>query len=312
MNIQRKHDSEAVFVTRTPPAILEARGVSVDIGARTLLSGIDIAVMPGRVTALLGPNGAGKSTLLKVLSGILAPTRGDVLLEGLPLAAYTPDACARRRAVLGQDTHLPFAFTVRDVAHMGRYPHAKLGTRARDEVIVNESLADADVLSLRDRVFPTLSGGEKQRTHWARVLSQIAIPPEPRHHAVPARCALLDEPTASLDPGHQHGLLLRARALAAEGAGVLVVLHDLNLAALYADDLAILHDGRVAAAGTPESVLKPTLLKLVYGMDTGVTRHPDNGKPQIYARMASPAPAGERFPGAYAPNHQLTPVSARP
>lgn len=311
MNVHPNHDSENAFVSSTPQAILETRGVSVDIGARRLLSDIDIAVIPGRVTALLGPNGAGKSTLLKVLSGLLVPSRGEVLLEGRPLSSYTPDACARRRAVLGQDTHLPFAFTVRDVAHMGRYPHAKLGTRDRDEEFVNASLADADVLPLCDRVFPTLSGGEKQRTHWARVLSQIAIPPEPRFHPVPARCALLDEPTASLDLAHQHGLLMRARALAEEGAGVLAVLHDLNLAALYADDLAILHAGRIAAAGSPESVLTPALLKRVYGMDTGVTAHPDNGKPQIYARMAAPAP--EIYsPDAQTPNHHLTPVTALP
>src|SRR5690606_34625555 len=137
--------------------VLEARRVRVTIGPRRLLDDVDLGVLPGRVTALLGPNGAGKSTLLKVMAGSLTPASGEVLLDGRPLSAWDPAACARRRAVLTQDLHLPFAFTVQEVAMMGRYPHTRRRETTRDEDIVHRCLAAADTAHLSGRLFPTLS-----------------------------------------------------------------------------------------------------------------------------------------------------------
>ncbi len=296
----------------TDSPVLEARGVRVAIGPRRLLDDVHLGVFPGRVTALLGPNGAGKSTLLKVMSGSLTPASGEVLLDGRPLSAWDPAECARRRAVLAQDPHLPFAFTVREVALMGRYPHARRRETARDEDIVRHCLAAADTAHLSGRLFPTLSGGEKQRTHWARVLAQLnaCIPDAPTDN-LRGSCVLLDEPTSSLDLAHQHAMLDRARALATAGAGVLVVLHDLNLAAQYADTLAMLQTGRLLAHGTPEDTLTPRLLKQVYGVEAGIHPHPDNGKPQVFVRMPSPRRADPVFHAAPAPTpliHQ--PVTA--
>ncbi|HLU69344.1 MAG TPA: heme ABC transporter ATP-binding protein [Fibrobacteria bacterium] len=271
--------------------ILEARRVCVTIGARRLLDHVDLAILPGRVTALLGPNGAGKSTLLKVMSGSLPASSGEVLLDGRPHTTWDPAECARKRAVLAQDAHLPFAFTVEEVAMMGRYPHARHRETARDVEIVHRSLCAADTAHLSGRLFPTLSGGEKQRTHWARVLAQLnACAPDAAPDILRGSCVLLDEPTSSLDLGHQHAMLHRARALAAAGAGVLVILHDLNLAAQYADTIAMLQAGRLQAHGSPEDVLTPRLLHKVYGIEAGITPHPDNGKPQVFVRMPSSRP----------------------
>ena len=292
--------------------VLEARRVRVTIGPRRLLDDVDLGVLPGRVTALLGPNGAGKSTLLKVMAGSLTPASGEVLLDGRPLSAWDPAACARRRAVLTQDLHLPFAFTVQEVAMMGRYPHTRRRETTRDEDIVHRCLAAAGTAHLSGRLFPTLSGGEKQRTHWARVLAQLnaGAPHAPDSPAEPLRgsCALLEEPTSTLDLGHHHALLDRARSLAAAGAGVLVVLHDLNLAAQYADTIAMLHAGRLVATGTPEDVLTPRLLHQVYGMEAGITPHPDTGKPQVFIRMPSPRRVEPASARSASPIHQ--PVTA--
>jgi iron complex transport system ATP-binding protein len=273
--------------------VLEAQSVRLSFGSRLLLDDVNLRVESGRVTALLGPNGAGKSTLLKVMAGSLRPSSGSIRLGGIPLHDWDPLECARQRAVLTQDTHLPFAFTVREVALMGRYPHARHHETKRDEDTVDRCLKSSDTYHLADRLFPTLSGGEKQRTHWARVLSQLdAFEPDLTPDGLRGCCALLDEPTSSLDLGHQHTMLDRARRLASFGAGVLIVLHDLNLAAQYADEIAVLHAGRIAAIGTPDHVLTPSLLHTVYGINARVFPHPDNGKPQVYVtshRAQNPA-----------------------
>ena len=267
-------------VNAPPSPVLEARAVDVRIGGKQLLSDVHLALHPGTVTALLGPNGAGKSTLLKVLSGSLAPSSGHVTLCGRPLPTWDPVVCARRRAVLLQEYHVPFAFTVEEVAAMGRHPHAAAGAgHARDRAVVDRSLRDAGVSDLRARTVPTLSGGERQRTHWARVLAQLDAGSD-----LAGKCLLLDEPTSSLDPAHQHALLRHARGLARAGCAVLVILHDLNLASAYADHLVLLKAGRVFAAGAPERVMTAAILSRAYGIRAGVARHPAHGRPWMYVR----------------------------
>lgn len=293
----------------SPHVVLEARGVHVRAGGKELLSGVDIAVRAGAVTALLGPNGAGKSTLLKVLSGTLSPAAGRVTLCGRPLPAWDPGDTARRRAVLLQEFHVPFAFTVEEVAAMGRHPHAGAGHgRAHEHAVVERCLDDAGVLHLRGRELPTLSGGERQRAHWARVLAQLDAGSD-----LAGKCLLLDEPTASLDPAHQHALLHHARRLARAGCAVLVILHDLNLAAAYADHLVLLRAGRVFAAGAPDEVMTAEILSNAYDIRAGVMRHPGHGRPWMYVHDEDarvPAPYAERDLAAH-PGTHARPALAR-
>lgn len=230
--------------------LLEARGVTVRRGAVLALDAVDLALVAGEVVAVVGPNGAGKSSLLSVLAGDLAADRGEVLLDGTPMGAVPPRERARRRAVLTQDNAVAFGFVVRDVVAMGRAPWPARGPL--DEEVVRRAMERADVAALADRGYPTLSGGERARTQLARVLAQET------------RVLLLDEPTAALDIAHQEAVLALAAAAADAGGAVLVVLHDLSLAAAWADRVVLMAAGRVRAVGTPADVLTPELLGEVY------------------------------------------------
>lgn len=230
---------------------LETIAATVRLRGRTLLEAASVTVRPGRVTVIAGPNGAGKSTLLRVLSGELPPTEGAVHLDGRPLSGWSLAERAERRAVLPQSPSLSFAFTGADVVGLG-LSLRRGSSRARDAALVGQVMTAADVTHLADRNYLTLSGGEQQRTHFARALAQIA---DGEGEAGRPRYLLLDEPTASLDLSHQHQTLAQARTLARQGVGVLAVLHDLNLAAAYGDDIVLLRRGRVECIGPPAEVL---------------------------------------------------------
>jgi len=243
-------------------SVLRAEGVRVAYGAHTVLDGVDLAVDAGEVVALVGPNGAGKSTLLSVLGGDPRPDAGRVLLDGVDLQAQDLRRLARRRAVMLQETRLSFPFRVEEVVHMGRHPWRGTPQERGDDAVVADAMADADVVHLAPRTFPTLSGGEKARTSFARTLAQQAP------------VLLLDEPTAALDVRHQESLLARVRRAAQDGAAVVVVLHDLTLAAAWADRVVVLADGRVRADGPPSDVLTSDLLSVVYQHPIDVWRRP--------------------------------------
>lgn len=239
--------------------MIVASRVRVTRGGRVLLDDVSVSAHTGEVLAILGPNGAGKSTLLKVLAGELVPDAGSVALEGRRLANWPPLELARRRAVMRQQAHLEFDFTAREVVTMGRYPYAARPAGARDRDIADEALAAVDAAHLAARAYPRLSGGEKARVQFARALAQVW----PGDSG--SRLLLLDEPTASLDITHQHGLLALARALTrAHRFAVVLVLHDLNLAARYADRVVLLDRGRLAASGPPRHVLTPERLSATY------------------------------------------------
>jgi iron complex transport system ATP-binding protein len=257
--------------------MLEARDVSYRVGPALLLDTVSLAVKRGQVLVLVGPNGAGKSTLLKVLSGDLAPSSGEVLLEGRPLAEYRARDLALRRAVMPQQTVLQFAFTAREVVLMGRSPHLRGGESGHDLAVADTCLERTDSLRFAGRAYPSLSTGEQQRVTLARVLAQEA----------PA--LLLDEPTASLDIRHQELVMQIARESADGGAAVLAVLHDLNLAAAYADRVAILSRGRLTACGAPWNVFSDTLLSDVFEHPVAVMRHPLRDCPLVMpvGRVAS-------------------------
>jgi len=244
-------------------------------GKKAVLTAIDLELKPGEVLGVLGPNGAGKSTLLGALCGELQPDQGQVLLEQRELAHWEGAQRARRLAVLPQHSTLDFAFRVEEVVGMGRLPHQS--GRVRDDEIVLEALQAADAAHLQGRSYLALSGGERQRVHLARVLAQL-------WPGQPGQTLLLDEPTSALDPLHQHITLQAIRAFADRGVAVLVILHDLNLAARYCDRVLLLHDGRPHALDTPEQVLRPEPLKAVFGLEVLVQPHPERGHPLIIAR----------------------------
>ena len=251
---------------RVGTAVCAARDVRVVRGGRVLLDGVTVSLRAGEVLAVLGPNGAGKSTLLGVLAGDLRPDAGEVLFDGRPLHSWGLGDLSRRRGVLLQDNATAFGFTVHEVVRMGRAPWRRTPQAAEDEEAVFEAVASADIGGLVDRAVPSLSGGERARTAFARVL------------AGRTGALLLDEPTAALDLGHQEALLSLAREHARAGDAVLIILHDLNLASAYADRVMLLRDGRVAADGAPEEVLTATTVSEVYRTPVEVIPHPATGR----------------------------------
>ncbi|WP_424568954.1 heme ABC transporter ATP-binding protein [Streptomyces sp. CH-036] len=250
------------------PAV-EAAGLSVRLGQRQVLDSVDLTAHAGEVVALVGPNGAGKSTLLAALAADLAPAGGEVRIDGRPATTWSAPELALRRSVLPQSAVLSFPFPVEDVVRMGRAPWAGTEREDEDDAAVAAAMAATEVTRFADRPFSALSGGEKARVALARVLAQRAP------------LMLLDEPTAALDLRHQELVLRICRERAAAGDAVVVVLHDLGLAAAYADRAAVLHDGRIAELGPPETVFSGELLGEVYRQPVEVFPHPRTGTPLI-------------------------------
>ncbi|MFG2821171.1 heme ABC transporter ATP-binding protein [Kitasatospora sp. NPDC048365] len=252
--------------------LLRAERIRLTLAGRELLAGAEVAVRAGEVLALLGPNGAGKSTLLSVLAGDLTPTGGVVRLAGRPLADHRTVELARLRALLPQTAELSFPFPAAEVVRMGRAPWAGTAAAAEDEEAVAEAMAATECTAFAARPFTALSGGERARVALARVLAQRTP------------LLLLDEPTAALDLRHQELVLQVARRRAAAGDGVVVVLHDLSLAAAHADRVALLAAGRTVAAGPVAEVLRGPLLSEVYGHPVEVLPHPRTGTPLVLPR----------------------------
>jgi iron complex transport system ATP-binding protein len=240
---------------------LEARGVGYVTDGAVLLDGVDMTAAPGEILGIVGPNGAGKSTLLRILAGELPPTSGTVLLDGRDVAAIRPRRLALQRAVLPQQTALQFAFRAHEVVMMGRNPH-RGAAPGEDERIAREAMEQTDTLQLAHRLYPTLSGGEQARVSFALVLAQQTP------------VVLLDEPTGSLDLRHQELVMRSMRRLAGEGATVVAILHDLNLAARYADRVGLMDRGRMVELAATSDVLRPELISAVYGHPVSVVPHP--------------------------------------
>lgn len=241
---------------------LSATGVGVQRGGRWLLRDVSLQLSAGEVGVVLGPNGAGKSTLLSVLSGLLAPQEGTVSIDGKAVKAGQAERWATRRSVLLQDTTVAFEFSAQDVVALGRYPH-RMRPSGDEDRIVTEALSATDVAHLASRSMAHLSGGERLRVQLARVLAQIWEAPADGA----SRWLLLDEPTAALDLRHQHEVLgLLRRWAQQQSVGVLLVLHDLNLALRYADRVWIVNEGRQVAGGRPVDALSPDRVAAVWGI----------------------------------------------
>jgi len=252
--------------------ILEVSGIACTYDSTDVLSGVTVRLSPGDFVALAGPNGSGKSTLIRALSGVLRPRLGTALLDGRDLYTLPARQSARAIAVLPQETALEFEFTCEEIVFMGRAPHlGRFETETeRDRAVVQESMERTATWDLRKRPIVELSGGERQRVLLARAFAQ-----EPR-------VLLLDEPTAHLDLSFQVQILRLVRALRDEKrTAVLASLHDLNLAAAYADRIVLLSRGRIEAAGTPQEVLSERVLRPVFGPEVAVRTHPDTGGPLV-------------------------------
>lgn len=246
-------------------AVCAAQGVGISRGGRALLNDVSLELRAGEVLALLGPNGAGKSTLLSVLSGDVVPDHGAVQFGDRGIRDWSLVDLSRRRSVLLQDNQLLFPFTVHQVVEMGRAPWRRTDREDDDNEAIGEAIASADIAHLGNRRVPSLSGGERARVAFARVM------------AGRTGVLMLDEPTAALDIGHQEAVLGLARERARMGDAVLIVLHDLNLAAAYADRIALLRDGELVACDEPSRVLTSEIVSHVYRTPVEVIRHPVTG-----------------------------------
>jgi iron complex transport system ATP-binding protein len=247
---------------------MEARAIHFAVGDRSILNGIDLTIAPGEKLAVIGPNGSGKSTFLRCLYAWHRPTAGAVFLDGADLFDVAPNRRARAIAVLTQHSDTGLGLSIAEVVALGRMPHrgAWSGEGPEDQAAVEEALASVGLREWRDQPFATLSGGEKQRVLFARVLAQKPS------------LLILDEPTNHLDIRHQLELLNVAGSL---GVAVIATMHDINIAARWCDRLCLIDAGRVKALGAPDEVLDPALIGAVYGVVVDRDRDPRTGNPRL-------------------------------
>lgn len=255
--------------------MIQASNLVVRRGSEIVLDGISTTARGGELTVIVGSNGAGKSTLLRAVAGDLPAQSGTIHIGPTLVCAQNAEALATTRAILSQATSLSFGFRVFEVVELGRIPHRRNASSSSELRIVGECLERTGVAHLRNRSYPSLSGGEQQRVQLARALAQVwDTPPH-------ERVLILDEPTSSLDLRHQQTTLGLADALAAAGSTVLVVLHDLNLAARYADHCVLMHQGAILAEGSANHVFTPNHLERAFGVRTTILEHPELGCPLI-------------------------------
>lgn len=248
--------------------MLELDDVSVHLGRRQVLRNLSLTVRGGELLAICGANGAGKSTLLKAILGEV-PATGAIRLDGLDVLRAKPARLASLRAVLPQDSDVAFGFTLGEVVAMGR----EAGDFAPRPDVDDLALAAVGLAGRERDEIRSLSGGERQRGHLARALAQVWEPVSPRG----PRWLMLDEPVASLDLGHQLQMMRLVRGYADAGGGVIAVMHDLNLSAMFADRMAFLIGGRLAASGSPAEVMRAELLQAAYGCRIALNSAPPLG-----------------------------------
>ncbi len=255
--------------------MLEASDITFRVGNKTLISEMSVSFAPGRLHLIIGPNGAGKSTLIKVLARLLRPQTGKVEYEGTDVQHASESDLAKRRAVLSQAVEVAFPLTVREVVMMGRYPHFGVSPGPVDEKIIDELMAFFDVTEFGERNYQTLSGGERQRVNFARVLAQLwransdsSPVTDSRPAQTSCRYLFLDEPLTFLDIRHQIEFMKKVRGFTDAPDVVTVgVVHDLNLAARFADQIVLLNHGRVVSTGTAAEVLTADRIRAVFGVE---------------------------------------------
>lgn len=268
-------------------AMIDARALRKRAGRATLLDDVSLSVAAGEMVAVIGPNGAGKSTLLRLLSGDLRPDEGEIRLKQRDIRSHAPRELAAHRAMLSQHVNVAFPFTVEEIVLMGA------GDRSPREAsrLVDAALDEVGLSQFRERQLPTLSGGEQQRAHFARVLVQLACG-EAGHGP---GLLLLDEPTSSLDLRHQIDLVEAARRRAAGGTAVIAILHDLNLAIRFADRLIVLNGGKLFADGPRADIVTRRTIRDVFEIDA-VVHQADDGVPHLLPQSMRAVPRAELPP----------------
>ena len=258
--------------------MLVGRDITFRVGSKELISDISASFTPGGLHLIVGPNGAGKSTLVKVLARLLRPQTGTVEYGGVDVGHTSEAELAKRRAVLSQAIEIAFPLTVREVVMMGRYPHFSGRPGPTDEQLVDEVMQHFDVTEFKDRYYQSLSGGERQRVNFARVLAQLWD-----HPTASCRYLFLDEPLTFLDIRHQIDFMKRIRSFTKDADVVTVgVVHDLNLAARFADQILMLDGGRIVANGPPSEVLTTERIKQVFGVEPTMVQTEDSGLHLIF------------------------------
>lgn len=253
--------------------MLAAGNITFRVGNRALFSDVSVSFAPGKLHLLIGPNGAGKSTLIKLLARLLRPQTGEVQYEGINVERASEADLAKRRAVLSQAVEVAFPLTVHEVVMMGRYPHFGGRPGPVDRKIIDEVMDFFDVTEFSARNYQTLSGGERQRVNFARVLAQLwrtdsGPPPSQDSHLPSCRYLFLDEPLTFLDIRYQIEFMKKVRGFA-DAPDVVTVgaVHDLNLAARFADQIVLLNHGRIVATGTASEVLTAERIRDVFGVE---------------------------------------------
>jgi iron complex transport system ATP-binding protein len=256
--------------------MMEVRNISFAVNGQIILDNVSLELYPGELLVVLGANGAGKSTLLKCLGGELPHQNGEIVLNKKDLRKYSVVELAQTRAVLTQKFSLNLPFKTEEVVEMGRFAFGATDTEKKSKEIVEQVMAEADVMHLKGRLYTSLSGGEQQRVHFARVLAQLHVAEmkEPRF-------LFLDEPVSSLDVLQQFRLFDRVKELMKKGVAVLAVVHDLNLACQYADKILAMQKGSVLAYGITEEVLTSDLIYQTFDLQASLVEHPVTGRPQV-------------------------------
>lgn len=249
--------------------MIKVSDISVQIGQKVLLDRVSLELHSGEVVAIIGPNGAGKSTLIKAIGKELSYKSGQIYINKTLLKHWKSDQLAKTRAILSQQTQLSFPLLVEDVVLLGRFPYSR-ENNAQSKAIVHWSLEQVQLSAFAERNMLTLSGGEQQRVHFARTLCQLYEPDN-----LSSKFLFLDEPISSLDIAQQYRLLELTQYFAKKfGLGVLMVLHDMNMAAQFADRIVLLHQGKQVVQGSPNQVFQQNILKEVFGISTLIQQHP--------------------------------------
>lgn len=256
--------------------MLKAENIHYRIGDKQILNGISAQFNPGQFNMILGPNGSGKSTFLKVFSGEIQKYDGNIFYDDKKIALYKKEELATYRAVMSQQPELSFPLMVEEVVMMGRYPHFTFNPNKKDTSICNQVMERMNLTSFKERNYLTLSGGEKQRVQYARVLAQVWEKP-----AKGCRYLFLDEPLNSLDINYQHEFLQIAKEFTNNDTVLVAVMHDINLAIQYSDNLFFLKQGQLMAHGKPNEVLSAALIKDVFNVNATLINNPLSNNPLV-------------------------------
>jgi len=256
--------------------MLKTENISFSVGKKQILKNVSASFLPGEFNMILGPNGSGKSTFLKIFSGEINKFQGIVLYDDKKIKELRKEELAKKRAVMSQQADLGFPLLVEEVVLMGRYPHFTFDPNKKDITICNEVIERMNLVEFKERNYLTLSGGEKQRVQYARVLAQVWEKPTDGY-----RYLFLDEPLNSLDISYQHEFLQSAVELMKEHTVLIAVMHDINLAAHYADNLFFLKEGEMVVHGRPKDILTENIIEQVFNIKTTVIENPVTGKPLV-------------------------------